>query len=407
MSGEIGSQANLATKASVLAIGTELTTGQITNRNAAWISERLVNLGIDVVLHETVADDRPAILRALDRCWETSRLVFVCGGLGPTTDDFTRDVISDWLKRPLEFYEPSWTKIQTRLQKFGIPVAPSNKQQAFYPQGADVLINAQGTADGFSCKIEHPSDFGRMWVLPGPPREIEAIWQDNDLTARVCRELPAGIEPLQLLTWECLGKSEAELGEITEAAVAGSGLQTGYRAHRPYVEVKLWVPQSKIEASQKWISKLEGAIAPWVIAKNGDDLGKQLVNLIQRADEIDIVDACTAGYLMERLGPIFRSSHGREAARNLNVATEWAPVSSPQEWVSQVLSEADDEALTLAIAGITPSGEWAVGIRENGRSHQEALQTPWKDIELIERSRAYAVELALKKWRDWLAQRIS
>ncbi|MFL5814175.1 MAG: competence/damage-inducible protein A [Bdellovibrionia bacterium] len=399
-------------KASILAIGTELTTGQITNRNAAWMSERLVNLGIDVVLHETVADDRAAILRALDRCWETSRLVFVCGGLGPTTDDFTRDVISDWLKRPLEFYEPSWIKIQNRLQKFGIPVAPSNKQQAFYPQGADVLKNAQGTADGFSCQIvrstgESGSEKGRMWVLPGPPREIEAIWQDNNLASMICRELPEGIEPLTLLTWECLGKSEAELGEITEAAVAGSELQTGYRAHRPYVEVKLWIPQSQIEAHQKWISKLDAAIAPWVVVKNGNDLGKQLVTLLKRADEIDIIDACTAGFLMERLGPIFRSPMGRDAARNLNVATEWEPLSSPGDWVTQVLSEADDGALTLAIAGITPSGQWAVGLKENGRSYQEVLQSPWKDIELIERSRAFTVEFALKKWRDWLTQSMS
>jgi molybdenum cofactor synthesis domain-containing protein len=397
----------LAAKASILAVGTELTTGQITNRNAAWMSERLVNLGIDVVLHETVADDRTAIFRALDRCWETSRLVFVCGGLGPTTDDFTRDVISDWLKRPLEFYEPSWIKIQNRLQKFGIPVAPSNKQQAYYPQGAEVLKNAQGTADGFSCQIERSSEKGRMWILPGPPREIEAIWKDNDLNSMICRELPASVEPLKLLTWECLGKSEAELGEITETAVAGSGFQTGYRAHRPYVEVKLWVPQSQVEASQRWISQLDTAIAPWVVAKNGDDLGKQLVTLLKRADEIDIIDACTAGFLMERLGPIFRSSAGRNAARNLNVATEWEPVSSPGDWVTQVLSEADDEALTLAIAGITPSGQWAVGLKENGRSYHEVLQSPWKDIELIERSRAFAVEFALKKWRDWLTQSAS
>jgi len=399
---------SLAAKASVLAIGTELTTGQITNRNASWISQQLVNMGIDVVLHETVADDRAAISRALDRCWETSRLIFVSGGLGPTTDDFTRDVISEWLKAPLEFYEPSWIKIQNRLQQFGIPVAPSNRQQAFYPQGAEVLKNLQGTADGFSCRVEST---GRMWVLPGPPREISAIWKGNDLPSMIARELPENVEPLELLTWECLGKSEAELGELTEAALAGSGFQTGYRAHRPYVEVKLWVPRSRLKESEKWITLLESAIGPWVVARNDDDLPKQLIALLKRAEAIDIVDACSAGMLIERLGSHFRSPAGREVAQNLTVATEWEAVSSPSDWVRQVLSEADEEALTLAVAGITSNGEWAVGLKENGRLYHEVLQSPLKgikqDLELLDRSRAFAVEFALKKWRDWLAQGIS
>src|SRR4051812_12548700 len=115
-------------KASILAVGTELTSGQITNRNAAWISEKLVDLGIHVVLHETVADDRPMIRGALDRCAQVSQLIFVTGGLGPTTDDFTREVIADWLGQKLEFHEDAWQKILTRLGVYGIPIAESNRQ---------------------------------------------------------------------------------------------------------------------------------------------------------------------------------------------------------------------------------------------------------------------------------------
>src|SRR6478735_2622376 len=84
--------------ASILAIGTELTTGQISNTNASWLSARLVDLGYDVVLHETVADDRRMITDALNRCSALSRFLFVMGGLGPTTDDFTRDVIAQWVR---------------------------------------------------------------------------------------------------------------------------------------------------------------------------------------------------------------------------------------------------------------------------------------------------------------------
>src|SRR2546423_11411812 len=126
----------LSNRASVLAIGTELTTGQITNRNAPWISERLVQLGVEVVLHETVADDRSAIEAALNRCSQVSRLIFVTGGLGPTTDDFTRECIAQWAGRKLHFYEESWKKIVTRLSRLGIPVAEANRQQCFLPHGS-------------------------------------------------------------------------------------------------------------------------------------------------------------------------------------------------------------------------------------------------------------------------------
>ncbi|MCM2324110.1 MAG: competence/damage-inducible protein A, partial [Oligoflexia bacterium] len=139
----------LLPRASVLAVGTELTAGETLNRNAAWISEKLTRLGVEVVLHETVRDSRPEILAALEHCGRSSELLFVTGGLGPTTDDFTREVIAEWIGKPLQFHEPSWTGIQERLRQLAVPVAPSNRQQCFFPEGARVLPNSQGTANGF------------------------------------------------------------------------------------------------------------------------------------------------------------------------------------------------------------------------------------------------------------------
>src|SRR4051794_7715109 len=120
--------AQIRGKASILAVGTELTTGQVTNRNAAWISEQLVHLGVEVVLHETVPDDRHGIRRALDHCAGLSQFIFVTGGLGPTTDDFTREIIAEWLGQPLQFHEEIWKQVSTRLTDLGVPVAESNRQ---------------------------------------------------------------------------------------------------------------------------------------------------------------------------------------------------------------------------------------------------------------------------------------
>src|SRR5277367_6369590 len=98
---------DISKRASVIAVGTELTSGQITNRNAAWISERLTALGLEVALHETVPDEHDLMLDALKRCAGLSSFVFVTGGLGPTQDDFTRDVVAEWAERKLEFHPPS------------------------------------------------------------------------------------------------------------------------------------------------------------------------------------------------------------------------------------------------------------------------------------------------------------
>lgn len=141
-------------KASLLTVGTELTTGQILNRNASWLSEKLTNLGIHVVLHETVADDHEMIYKALEHCAHHSQLIFVTGGLGPTTDDFTRLVVAEWLNHPLEFHEASWKAILDRLGKFGLPVAESNRQQCFFPKNSQILPNPQGTAAGFTAQID-------------------------------------------------------------------------------------------------------------------------------------------------------------------------------------------------------------------------------------------------------------
>jgi nicotinamide-nucleotide amidase len=388
-------------KASILAIGTELTSGQITNRNAAWISERLVDLGVETVLHETVADDRAMIRVALDRCREVSQLVFVTGGLGPTTDDFTREVIADWLDKPLQFYEPSWKKIQERLTRFGIRVAESNRQQCFYPEGAQVIVNAQGTADAFTAPLSLSSGEGQLWVLPGPPREVEAVWTEA-IEAQVRARAPH-LKPLKLLTWQCIGKSEAELGEITERALAGSGLQTGYRAHRPYVEIKVWCTDEDMRTQAAALEALDQAITPWVATRQGADLAARLLRLAAYADEIEVADACSGGVLAERLGALLREPQYEEQAAATILMTEWLSPEDPLAWVEQALEDADASTLTLVIAGFTNDGEWAIGLRsEGGAPRTESSRTPYRGTELMDRSRRYAVELALKRWCEWL-----
>src|SRR4051812_5082741 len=101
--------------AAVLGVGTEITSGQILNSNAQWISQKLKGLGVEVLYHHVVPDDRGLILESL-KILEKCDFIFVTGGLGPTTDDFTRDIIAEWAKKDLIYDEKSYERIVERFK---------------------------------------------------------------------------------------------------------------------------------------------------------------------------------------------------------------------------------------------------------------------------------------------------
>ena len=384
-------------KAAILAVGTELTMGQITNRNAAWIAERLVNLGIEVVLHETVPDEYQLIQEALEHCKSYSQLIFVTGGLGPTTDDFTRNVVGDWLNQPLEFHENIWEGIQTRLRDLGITVAESNKQQCFFPSKAEIIPNPEGTAAGFTAAIHHTKK--RIWVFPGPPREVSCVWDQGVET--LLREIIPAARPLKLFTWQCMGKTEAEFGEITELALAGSNLKTGYRAHRPYVEIKVWCAENEIQDKTPWIQKLEETLSPWTFTKQGEDLAVKLLEQLQRTEEIEIIDAASGGLLAGRIGKLLRLPKYQSQSESITLISEWAAPAHLLGWMEEVLVQADPESVTLVLGGIV-EGVAVLGIREGNRVHHEQIMTPYPRKELMDRAHHFIVEMALKRWCEWL-----
>ena len=250
-------------KAAVLTIGNEVSSGQILNSNAAWISQELEALKVEVLTQLTVQDTDSQILDALNFIAKHAEVIIVTGGLGPTKDDLTRHSVNSWLGENLEFDQNSWQSIVDRLGSFGVPVAESNKQQCYFPKNSTILKNEAGTANAFYYKKDHI----HLWCLPGPPREIKRIWSDH-ISSFITKNISQGLTGLSLMLWQCLGKSESALGEIVEEAIEGSSLSSGYRPHIPYVEVKIWSPDNELKENQKFLDKLDTAIKPWVVAKD-------------------------------------------------------------------------------------------------------------------------------------------
>lgn len=266
--------------ASIISIGTELTTGQIINRNASWISEKLLPYGISTLKHTTVPDDWDLILNSLTDLNLSNvknnhtvsenisvnatkpadvHLLFITGGLGPTSDDFTRKVVAHWLNLELEFDPNSWQHIVDRLSSRGLPSKEIQKQQCYYPINSVVLKNNQGTANGFYLIQESDPVSTRqklfIFVLPGPPKEIESIWHDHmDEIIKNKVFSNKTIDPIQVLSWDFLGIPESEIAEWVESNIADCPYEKAYRVHLPFVEFKLTFPVSDQKKAESWIN---------------------------------------------------------------------------------------------------------------------------------------------------------
>ena len=154
--------------AEVVAIGTELLMGQIVNTDAQYLSRRLQSLGISIYYHTTVGDNPQRMKDALSLALSRSDVVITTGGLGPTQDDLSKEIVAQLLGLPMRFDEESWQAIGDYFARTGRVCPLNNKKQAMFAEGASILPNDCGTAPG--CIIEHG---GKVVVqLPGPPHEM-------------------------------------------------------------------------------------------------------------------------------------------------------------------------------------------------------------------------------------------
>ncbi|MCA9097283.1 MAG: competence/damage-inducible protein A, partial [Planctomycetaceae bacterium] len=166
--------------AEIIAIGTELTTGAKLDTNSQWLSQELAAIGIEVIYHTAVADNLDANLQVLKNATDRTQLVIITGGLGPTLDDLTREVIAQLLGVPLVLDEESLAIIQGMFARRQRPMPERNRIQAMFPAGSEVIPNPRGTAPGIWAKIERtdrPST--NIAALPGVPTEMKGMFREG------------------------------------------------------------------------------------------------------------------------------------------------------------------------------------------------------------------------------------
>lgn len=192
----------------IISVGTELLLGQIANTNAQYISQSLSKIGVNIYYHSVVGDNAERIRDCFKRAFDRSDLIIVTGGLGPTSDDITKEVLADFFGVSLVMHEESRHRILKFFNRIGRPCTANNLKQAYTLQGAKVIPNNNGTAPGVLFKKNDRIFF----LLPGPPNEMRGMMGDYVLP--YLAEMNNSIIKSKVL--KIIGIGESRVEEILE-----------------------------------------------------------------------------------------------------------------------------------------------------------------------------------------------
>ncbi|QIV96476.1 molybdenum cofactor synthesis domain-containing protein [Allofrancisella inopinata] len=282
---------------SIISTGSELVNGDRLDTNAQYFSQKITSLGGSVKGHQLVSDNQRDIKLAIEFGLNSSDCVIITGGLGPTSDDKTRDAVAGATGKELVFDEKNWKLVCDRFKRFNISVHDVNKQQAFFPKGAEILENPNGTAAG--CKININNRV--VFMLPGPPSENQPMFEKYVIP--YLEEQKFLIEK-KSLTWKLLGVIEADIADDIDRIISASEVEVAYRWSYPYIDVKLSFLVSKEFQLQSIISKVNRHLDKHTVSNDGRDSKTRLLDFVSKSKlNIKIIDYLTDGELGKLVAP--------------------------------------------------------------------------------------------------------
>ena len=372
-------------KIEVINTGTELLLGNTLNTHGAWFGRELFKLGLRIARQTTVPDG-DAIREALQEVLGRADAVIVTGGLGPTSDDLTREITAEVLGLELITDEAALRSLESFFALRGRPMVDANLKQALCPVGADVLPNPNGTAPGIYVP---PRLNGRsncaVFLLPGPPRELYPMYR-AEVVPRL-RAL-AGVEQLhQALVLKFTGIGESDFHQGIDARLAEVvGLEYGYCAHIGEVDLRLIGDAAALEAGRK--IALEH-FEKFLISDDESSLEETVFRLLKkRGMAFATAESCTGGLIANRITNVPGASevftHG--FVTYANAAKSGMLGISEQEIetygaVSEVVARAmADGALVKSGADITVSVTGIAG--PGGGSEEKPVGTAWIAVAL-------------------------
>jgi nicotinamide-nucleotide amidase len=283
----------------LLNTGTELLLGDVQDAHLAFIAREIFPLGLRIEERRTVGDTG-AIRHTLGKLFPDCEILFVTGGLGPTGDDITREMVADLLGLELQKSPDLLASLRQRLQVRGIKWTSGIARQADVPAGAEVLPNQNGSAPGLylraniNPRIRSP----HVFLLPGPPRELQPMFRA--FVMPILRLIVPASALIERRLYKIADKGESLVEEaIGDRVLAVSGIELGYCARPGEVDVRI---VGKAKAIEEADAIIRSTLGPSVFSAADETLEEVVVKLlVQRNQTVAVAESCTGGLLANRI----------------------------------------------------------------------------------------------------------
>ena len=293
----------------LITTGSELLLGRVLNTHSQWIGTRMAELGMPLSRHVTVPDTAEAICGAVQTALSQSDLVITTGGLGPTSDDITRERIAGLLGTRLVFHPEVEAAIRAFFESRRRPMPEKTRVEAWVPEGATYFLNQHGTAPGLAFDLS-PNPFrsggGRsgLILLPGPPRELHPMF-DEQVRPWIGSRWGAA-EGFVTKTYKTTGLGESLMEGRLEGHLApliADGLQVGYCARVGEVDVRFSAAGSTASQLLRAAAEILFREAGEFVFGEGEDSLEQVLvrTLTQRSQTLALAESCTGGHLANRI----------------------------------------------------------------------------------------------------------
>lgn len=367
-------------KIEILNTGTELLLGNTLNTHGGWFGRQLFTMGLRVGRQTTVPDGE-AIREAFSEMVLRADVLLITGGLGPTSDDLTREIVAETLGIGLHQDEQALRELESFFAHRGKPMAPANLRQAMVPTGADVLPNPNGTAPGLYLppRINGKSSCA-VFLLPGPPRELYPMFH-NEVAPRL-RALAhvSAVAGVAELKFTGIGESDFHHG-IDAALAEIPGLEYGYCARIGEVDLRLIGPPAAISAGRGLALASFGG---QLISDDGSSLEATVVRLLrEKGAKLTTAESCTGGLIANRLTNVPGASeiftHGWITYANEAKASQ---LGVPAEIIGVHGAVSEEVARAMAEGALRESGaDYALSVTgiagPGGGTEEKPVGTAW------------------------------
>ncbi|MGO1246977.1 MAG: CinA family nicotinamide mononucleotide deamidase-related protein [Oceanisphaera sp.] len=322
----------------LISTGDEVLTGLITDTNAGWLSQQLLEQGWQVRRRFTVGDRKADLIELFEQRSHYADVIIVNGGLGPTSDDISALAMAEAAQVPLELNQHWLSVMQEKYAHRHREMPKSNSKQAMLPQGAELVDNPVGTACGFAIKLNRAT----LFFTPGVPSELKKMMSD-EILPRMRQQLGQNGRS-QVRRFFLFGLSESGLSDRLDHLTWPEGIALGYRANLPTIEMKLIIDTDDNVAIDSAEAQLLAEVGTHLVARDEMNFAATMGPLLADKDLMIFEDA-SAGRLTDTITIITREFEGHYLAGLPDEAQDLG------EWLHTAA-----RPLTLAIGASGPQG---------------------------------------------------